>query len=90
MGKETSGRYRKNEEAIKNVGLNIRKYRKLKKLTIVKLAYATNIQPKAIHNYEHGLVDTNITILTLIADAVGIEAYQLLMKYEEVKPQAPE
>ena len=74
---------KRNDEAIMNLGRNIRKFRKLKGLTIAQLAYACEIEPKQLYNYEYGKVDTNITNLTLIAEHLGVEAYQLLMKHEE-------
>ena len=79
----TAKKFRRNDEAIKNLGRNIRKYRKLKGLTIAQLAYSCEIEPKQLYNYEYGKVDTNITILTLIAEHQGVEAYHLLMKEEE-------
>ena len=70
-------------EAVKNPGRNIRKFHKLKGLTISHLAYSCEIEAKQLYNYEYGKVDTNITILTLIAEHQGVEAYHLLMKEEE-------
>jgi transcriptional regulator with XRE-family HTH domain len=57
---------------IKIVGANIRKYRKLKHLTIKELAYMCDITPSMISDYERGIVDTNITTLCLIAKKLEV------------------
>jgi transcriptional regulator with XRE-family HTH domain len=75
-------RYKKNKEALKNVGLNIQKYRLLKGWSREQLYFRSEIQPKSLYQYEHGLVNINVTAITAIADALEIHAYQLLMKYE--------
>lgn len=72
-------RKRKNTKAILNVARNIKKYRLLNGFTIEQLSHEAGVERKAIHNYEHGLVDTNITTLYLLAEALGIEAYELLL-----------
>lgn len=79
----TGNRYKKNDEALKNVGLNIQKYRLLKGWSREQLYFRSEIQPKSLYQYEHGLVNINVTTVTLIAEALGIEAYQLLMKYQK-------
>lgn len=76
-------RYKKNEEAAKNVGKNIRKYRDLKGLTLVELSYKTDIQPKSIWTYEQGKVNINITTIYTLADGLEVKPHQLLMDFEE-------
>jgi len=58
---------RRNDELIKLVGENMRRYRKLKGLTIAQLSYITEISIKQIGDYENGKVDTNITMLGILA-----------------------
>jgi transcriptional regulator with XRE-family HTH domain len=57
---------------IKIVGANIRKYLKIKHLTIKNLAYMFDITPSMISDYERGIVDTNITTLCLIAKKLEV------------------
>jgi len=59
------------------VGENIRKYRKLKGLSQEKLAHLCDIETRMISQYENGKVDTNITMLCLIAEHLGIKPGQL-------------
>ncbi|MBB5634567.1 transcriptional regulator with XRE-family HTH domain [Pedobacter cryoconitis] len=64
---QTINRFRRNDELIKIVGNNIRRYRKLKGLTIAELSFFTQISEKQIGDYENGKVDTNITMLSILA-----------------------
>ena len=73
----TESRYRRNDELIKIVGENIRKYRKLKELTIAELSYVSGVATNQIGSYERGEVDTNITMLSLIAKHIGVKTAQL-------------
>ena len=71
-------------EAIKNVGKNIVKYRKLKGLSRRRLALLCLVEYKSLSNWEKGKVDTNITNLTLVAKALEIRTALL---FDEPKPE---
>jgi transcriptional regulator with XRE-family HTH domain len=60
------------------VGHNIRRYRKLKGLTIEKLGFLCDTDPRQISAYENGKVDINLTMLCLIAKKLEIEPAALL------------
>lgn len=77
-----SNRYRRDDHMIKIVGQNIRKYRKLKGLTIMQLSYKCEISTKQIGDYERGKVDTNITMLSILAKHLEIKPFLLLMEEE--------
>ncbi|MCX2483363.1 helix-turn-helix domain-containing protein [Pedobacter sp. MR2016-24] len=78
---EDSGkRYRRDEALIKLVGHNIRKYRKLKGFTIAAFATMIEMDAKQLSNYELGKVDTNITMIGLIARHLDIEPYILFIE----------
>ncbi|WP_371416374.1 helix-turn-helix domain-containing protein [Pedobacter sp. L105] len=76
-------KYNRNDMALVNVGNNIRKYRKLNRLTIVELEYKTNIHQKSLWAYETAKTSVSITNLYIIAEALNVQAYELLMPYEE-------
>ena len=62
----------RDDEAIKNVGRNIVKYRELKGLSRRRLALICLVEYKSLSNWETGKVDTNITNLTIVARGLGI------------------
>lgn len=68
---------RRDDAIINLVGYNIKKYRKLHKLTIVQLAFNMNVDYKQLWNLEHGVVDTNLTMLNLVATTLNIDICQL-------------
>jgi len=70
---------RRNDELLKAVGVNIRCYRKQKNLSMEQLAVLTNMELKQIYNYEYGKVNIDISMLSVIAEALGIEANLLLI-----------
>ncbi len=61
------------------VASNIRYYRKLKGLSIDKLAVLCQIESKIIGNYELSKVEMNITNITIIAGQLDVQAYELLI-----------
>lgn len=63
---------RREDEAIKNVGKNIVKYRNLKGFSRRKLSLICEVEYKTLSNWEKGIVDTNITSLTIVARGLGI------------------
>jgi len=77
---DSAKRYRRDDALIKLVGQNIRKYRKLKGLTIATFATTIEMDSKQLSNYELGKVDTNITMIGLIARNLDIEPHVLFIK----------
>lgn len=70
---------RRDEVAIKRVGDNIRKYRKLKGLTIAQLAFKMEVDPKQVSKMELAKTDSNITMLKLVSKHLEIDITLLFM-----------
>ena len=64
------------------VGNNIRKFRNKVGLSQEKLAFASNLDRTYIGSIERGERNISIINLTKIADALNIDAYEIL-KFEE-------
>jgi len=69
---------RRNEKGITILGNNIRKYRKLRGLTISQLANQMDVDYSQISRMELGTVNTNISMIFAVADVLEIKASQLL------------
>ncbi|WP_090559706.1 helix-turn-helix domain-containing protein [Pedobacter hartonius] len=69
---------RRNEKGITALGNNIRKYRKLRGLTISQLANQMDVDYSQISRMELGTVNTNISMIFAVADVLEIKAAQLL------------
>ena len=76
MGKNVT-RYKRDDETIKLVGQNIRKYRDLKGLSINQLADMSGLSKNQISEYELGKVNQNVTSLKILSDTLGISIAQL-------------
>jgi len=70
---------RRNDALLKSVGENIKHYRALKGLSLRQLSILTEIEYAQIYRYEAGTVDTNITMLSILAEHLDIETFQLLV-----------
>ena len=73
---------KKNQPILNTIGTNIRRYRILKELSVEKLAILANIEAKSIYNYEYSKVDIGASSVAVIANALQIEPYLLLMPME--------
>ncbi len=67
------------EDIIKAVGKNVRKHRKEKKLTIETLSIKASIDYSQLVRIENGKVNTSIYNMFLIAEALNIATYELLL-----------
>jgi transcriptional regulator with XRE-family HTH domain len=68
----------RDEYIIKVVGLNLRKLRKGKGLTIFQLAELSNLEKITISRIERFQANPTISSLQQIAQGLGISAYELL------------
>lgn len=68
----------RNECYIKKFGLNLRRIRQEKKLTMSDVAYSTRMELNSIYRIETGKVDTSICNLNVIAKALNIHPSDLL------------
>lgn len=76
MPKDT--KHRRNEVGIQTLAKNIRKYRKLKGLSMEQLANLLDVDYSQISRMERALVNPSISIVFDIADVLEIQPYQLL------------
>ena len=67
------------EKILKNLGVNIRKYRKISKLTQRELGIQVDVTEDYIRFLETGRNTTSMQVLGRLADALKIEPYELLM-----------
>ena len=79
MKKKATKKQFRNDEALKIIGANIRKYRLAKGLTQIELAFECgDIDWSQISRMERGLVNFSISYLLLIAEILGISSKELL------------
>ena len=71
-------RYRRNDDVIKKFGLNVRKVRKGKGITQEELADLTNIDYRNIGRIERGEINSGLSIVACIADALKVKVSDLL------------
>ena len=67
------------EKILKNLGVNIRKYRKMSKLTQRELGIQVDVTEDYIRFLETGRNTPSMQVLGRLADALKIEPYELLM-----------
>ena len=67
------------ETILKNLGVNIRKYRKISKLTQRELGIQVDVTEDYIRFLETGRNTPSMQVLGRLADALKIEPYELLM-----------
>lgn len=65
-------------EAMQLIGTNLKKYRLEKNLSQESLANVSGIDWSTISRIERGIVNTSISVIFALAQALGIEPYQLL------------
>ncbi|WP_288882565.1 helix-turn-helix domain-containing protein [Pedobacter panaciterrae] len=62
----------RNKEYIEAFGNNLRSIRKSKKISMEKLALAAGIEYSQIFDIEHGKINTTISTIHIIANALNI------------------
>ena len=67
------------EKILKNLGVNIRKYRKISNLTQRELGIQVDVTQDYIRFLETGRNTPSMQVLGRLADALKIEPYELLM-----------
>ena len=66
-----------NKAFIINFGINLRKIRESKNMTMQTLAYTINVEYSQISRIERGLINTSIGVIYEIAQALEIELKEL-------------
>lgn len=67
---------------LENIGLNIRKYRKQKKLKQIELAIEVGIDRSYLSEIENGRTNPSVSVLYAIADALKIDIAELFAPYQ--------
>ena len=75
-----SKEYLMDNEAVTVIGENVRKYRKLKKLSQQTLAHIVGVEYSQINRVELGKINTSISLIWQIAKALEVEPYLLLKR----------
>lgn len=65
---------------IQNIGLNIRKYRKQKKISQIELAVEVGIDRGYLSEIENGHANPSISILLAVADSLHIDITYLFLQ----------
>ncbi len=71
-------KYKRNDNAIKLFGKHLKSIRKSKDISQEELSYRTDLELSQIGRIERGVINTSISNLFLIADALEIPAKDLL------------
>jgi len=70
-------KYKRNDKGIKAFGKNLKKIRQAKKITQEQLAFATGLELSQIGRIERGVINTSISNVFEIAEALEIEPIEL-------------
>jgi len=70
-------KYKRNDKGIKAFGKNLKKIRQAKKVTQEQLAFATGLELSQIGRIERGVINTSISNVFEIAEALEIEPIEL-------------
>lgn len=68
----------KDQKAIEMLGRNVRTFRKMKGLTIIQLAGKCDVEYTTISKIERGIVNTTISMISIVARALEIAPSKLL------------
>lgn len=68
----------KDQKAIELLGRNVRNFRKMKGLTIIQLAGECEVEYTTISKIERGIVNTTVSMISIIAKALDITPSKLL------------
>jgi transcriptional regulator with XRE-family HTH domain len=68
----------KDQQAIEKLGLNVRRLRMIKGVTMVQLAADCNVEYTTISKIERGLLNTTISMISIIAKALEVHPAKLL------------
>lgn len=66
------------QEAIEKLGLNVRKYRLMRGMTMVKLSEACNLEYTTISKIERGIINTSVSTIVILAKALNVEVKDLI------------
>ena len=67
---------------LQNIGSNVKKLRKKKKLSQIELAVEVGIDRSYLSEIENGRTNMSVSILYAIADSLGVDIAELFKKNE--------
>ena len=70
-------------DAVVLLGLNVRKFRKLRGMTQEQLGLETEMERSYVSDLERGTRNPSIRAVERLAKALGVELHQLLMPVED-------
>ena len=70
-------------DAVVLLGLNVRKFRKLKGMTQEQLGLDTEMERSYVSDLERGTRNPSVRAVERLAKALGVELHQLLMPVED-------
>jgi len=78
---DTNHKLRRDDDLIKRIGENVRKFRKKKRLTIVQLHYQSGIGTTSLHNIEHGLINSSVSTIKVLCEILDVTPNDLFGYY---------
>lgn len=82
-------KYKRNDIVIKLFGIQIKNIRKQKGISQEELAYRTDLELSQIGRIERGVINTSISNLFLIAEALEVAPNELLNFSLKIKKSSP-
>lgn len=73
----------KNERAIKTLAENVKKYRTEQNMTMEALANAAGIEYSQVSRIERCLINTSVSVIFALADALSVSAPELLAETDK-------
>lgn len=70
-------------DAVVLLGLNVRKFRKLRGMTQEQLGLETEMERSYVSDLERGTRNPSVRAVERLAKALGVESHQLLMPVED-------
>ncbi|MBR1601617.1 MAG: helix-turn-helix transcriptional regulator [Alphaproteobacteria bacterium] len=67
---------------LQNIGSNVKKLRKKKKLSQIELAVEVGIDRSYLSEIENGRTNMSVSVLYAIADSLGVDIAELFKKNE--------
>lgn len=67
---------------LQNIGSNVKKLRKKKKLSQIELAVEVGIDRSYLSEIENGRTNMSVSILYAVADSLGVDIAELFKKNE--------
>ncbi|KLT66476.1 helix-turn-helix domain-containing protein [Pedobacter sp. BMA] len=80
-GQRIGGKNRRNEVGISSLALNVRRYRKMRGLTMTDLANKVEVDYSQISRIERGVVNATVSMIFDIAKVLDVKPQQLIEEF---------